>query len=86
MNQSIINQAYELYLLEMELIKQQENLEFLYQKGHGIGSSLFTMEYEKLSALTARYMQIETLYNELIKDKPQNRRHAKKARSGKIAC
>lgn len=86
MNQIIIEQAYELYLLETELAKQQENLDLLYQKGYGIGSSLFTMEYEKLSALTARYMQIESIYNELIKDNYQNRCPVAVSGNNKIAC
>lgn len=88
MNQMIIEQAYELYLLGIELAKQQENLNLLYKKGYGIGSSVFTVEYEKLSSLAVRYMQIEILYNELIKDSSQNRRSKINAagNKNKIAC
>lgn len=69
MEQIIMKQAFELYYLEMELVQQQEKLSSIFEKGYGIRSSLFILEYEKLSALTTRYMQLENAHNELLKEK-----------------
>ncbi|NLO47062.1 MAG: hypothetical protein GX111_01880 [Clostridiales bacterium] len=59
MHRLLIKQAAELYALGLDILRQQEKVASIYDRGYDIRSGLFIEAYTKLSEMSTHFMQLE---------------------------